>query len=101
MTQKEMKMNEIDNTKLMAFAHEVLSSSFGVCEISTDDIYSIGLRLGLLFEDEATQADVDAWNGEFEPGDMIYRIHANVKPAPLPVAPIGDLPLRSSNKMNS
>ena len=84
-------MDKINDANFRTFAYEVLHSSFGVCEISPDDIHAIGLRLGLLFEDEANESDCEACP-EIEPGDVIYRIHADVTPGPKCVNPIGDLP---------
>jgi hypothetical protein len=72
---------KIDDAKFKAFAYEVLHSSFGVCEICPDDIHVLGLRFGLLFEDEANENDCEIWN-EVEPGDTVYRIHADVTPLP-------------------
>lgn len=78
----------IDDAKFRAFAYEVLHSSFGVCEICPDDIHVLGLKYGLLFEDEANEDDCDVWQSDAEPGDMIYRIHADVSPLPRQDEPV-------------
>ena len=74
---------KIDDAKIRAFAYEVLHSSFGVCEISPDDIHVLGLNFGLLFEDEANEDDCEVWP-DVDLGDTVYRIHADVSPSRKP-----------------
>jgi hypothetical protein len=70
-------MTNEDIKGLKKFARDMISSSWEGYDISGADVQDIALKCGLLYEDTATEADVD--RSEYstsgvEVGDTIYRL---------------------------
>lgn len=69
-------ISEQDIEGLKKFAKDLIRQSWEGYDISGADVQDIALKCGLLWEDEATEADVDRSEysaSDVEVGDMIYR----------------------------
>ncbi len=69
-------MNEQDIEGLKKFAREMIRQSWEGYDISGSEVQEEAVRCGLLYEDVATEADVDRSEysaSDTEVGDTIYR----------------------------